>query len=317
MLVNLIQGTKEWHEARRLRITATDATVIMAGSKLAFSLPDNVLCASNEEGACTLSSHPFRTMSHLWLEKKFGIYQEVSDYSEMLFEHGHEYEEAIINNISDSVFEVLEPQVAIKDWMLASLDGLSKCLKIGAEAKAPMIVKRQGIRTPSKALDAAMKGKIVDYYWVQMQWQFACVDELEVIHFGVRNPVNNQVIKFEVKRHEAFIALMIEKAKTIHDDIFNETEEWRGMDAVAREYAQLQEEVKAIESKMSFLKAGMLEYAQTKGLDQTHFSDVYISKNEPKKTVDFRAHFESLGLHEDGLIPFTKTGDVSWTVRVR
>jgi hypothetical protein len=318
MFIEVEQGTQQWHDERNSRIGATDAAVIMSGKPFTFSvLPNNVGFEDTNQNTVAFHDHPFRTMSQLWLEKKYGIVQEVSEFAEKLFEHGHEHEVTVVNKISDNLLKVLTPRVVVKDWMIASLDGISSDGKSAVEAKAPMTIKRFGVEKPSKALKFAIEGKIVDYYWVQMQWQFACCDTLEEIIFGVRNPFDESIIEFKVERHDEFIAHMIDTARLVYEDIFNETEEWRIMDKMASEYAMFNEAIKAIELKMQPIKESLLAYAKKREISQTHFSDLYISKQEGRKVVDWKAYFESLDGPKDELIPFTTQSDTSWTVRVR
>lgn len=314
MIIDVIQGSSEWHQERDKRITATNAAVIVAGLEYRGYLPEYV--ATDEDGF--LNKHPFQTISHIWLEKKMGVVQEISEYAEMLFEYGHEHELEIIDLLSDEYLTFFEPKVVVKDnWMLASLDGLSESLKEACEAKAPMVIKRQGVITPSHALKQAMQGKIVDYYYSQMQWQFACIDELEVIHFGVRNPLNKEIIKFEVTRNEEYIEFMVAKCKALYDHIFNETEEWIVMDGVAKEYAELNAEIAALEAKKDYLKNGLISFSQKLGLDQTHFCDLYISKSEGRKSIDYKGLVETLAPSAEDIEMFTTRSDPSWTVRVR
>lgn len=89
------------------------------------------------------------------------------------------------------------------------------------------------------------------------------------------------------------------------------------MDKMASEYAMFNEAIKAIELKMQPIKESLLAYAKKREISQTHFSDLYISKQEGRKVVDWKAYFESLDGPKDELIPFTTQSDTSWTVRVR
>src|SRR3954468_9459359 len=104
-----IQGTPEWHHLRKTKITATDAVVIMDMS-------------------------PWKTRLQLYHEKLSSDIQKPANFA---MQRGVDLEP-----IARSLFTIqtgieVQPKVIIKNWAMASLDGISSCGKHVVEIKCP------------------------------------------------------------------------------------------------------------------------------------------------------------------------------------
>lgn len=313
------QGTTEWHAMRNTRIAASDIPVLMARQTVTLNdIPSFVHFESIEGNKVTLQDHPFRTIGSLWREKKLGVVEVHSDYAMAMFEHGHEQEAAIIQEISDELFVKLRPLVATKDdWMMASLDGVSTDRKIGGEGKAPVLRFVDGEKVFSNSLKLALEGKIPDYYWTQVQWQIA-VTGIERIYFGVRNPVDGKLIgPFEILPNEEFIEQMKVVARNYADQFFTDVEDWEVYNQIATEYARMNDQIKAIESKMAPLKESLIDFSKKQPVAQVHFQRLYVAKNKGRSTTDYKSFVETLSVSEEQIAPFKTVGEDSFTVRAR
>ncbi len=144
--MQLVQGTQEWLELRKTKITATDSCVIMG------------------------SSH-WKTKIQLYNEK---ISDENNTFMNDAMKRGLELEP-----IARSLFTIqtgieVEPKVVIKDWAMASLDGISECGKHVVEIKCP----------GEKDHATALKGKVPEHYYPQLQHQMWVCDVEKMYYFS-------------------------------------------------------------------------------------------------------------------------------------
>lgn len=100
--LNLKQGSPEWLQARRQHHTASEASAMMGVSK-------------------------YQTRSELLRVKATGISEEVNEYTQRLFDRGHETE-ALARKIAEKIIgDELYPATVTDDegYLLASLDGMT------------------------------------------------------------------------------------------------------------------------------------------------------------------------------------------------
>lgn len=104
-LLNLVQGTDEWLQARANYFTASDAPAMMGDSK-------------------------YKSRNQLLQEKKTGRRETVDAFKQNLFDKGHAAEAAARNIIEINMLETFAPVVGVIEVdgvsLLASLDGLSE-----------------------------------------------------------------------------------------------------------------------------------------------------------------------------------------------
>lgn len=176
------QGTPEWLSLRTTKITSTDASIIMG------------------------ESH-WKTKIQLYHDK---VEERLPPFINARMQRGLELEPiardlfCIQNDIQ--VF----PKIVLKDWAMASLDGISACGKYVVEIKCP----------GEKDHNIALNGKIPDHYYPQVQHQLYVtgLDELFYYSFDGTDGVT-----IKVKRDEKYIQKMVEKEFEFYQCLVNKT----------------------------------------------------------------------------------------------
>lgn len=179
----LTQNTKDWLDFRKNKIGASDAPIILGIS-------------------------PWKTAYQLWLEKLDIV---SSDFQSKAMSRGLQMEnEARINFSLFTGIEV-EPKVMIhpkRDWMMCSLDGISKDEQFAVEIKCP----------GEKDHSIASSGRIPDKYYPQLQHQLE-VCGLDMIYYYSFDGYDGCLI--EVERDEKFISQMISKEEKFYECLQN------------------------------------------------------------------------------------------------
>lgn len=152
-ILNLVQGSPEWHAARATRMTASEAPAMMSATKK-------------------------MSRTELLKAKSLGTEKEVSEYvQKFLFDKGHEMEAAARPLVEKIIGEELFPTTGeTEDGVyLASFDGMTMLGDIIFEHKMW-----------NEALaEAVRKGKLTaEYYW-QLEHQLMVADEAEKVIFVV------------------------------------------------------------------------------------------------------------------------------------
>ncbi|MDO6706750.1 lambda-exonuclease family protein [Photobacterium sp. 1_MG-2023] len=102
-VINVTQGSQEWHALRQTKMTASEAPAMMNASK-------------------------YMSRAELLRIKATGVTPEVSPAQQRIFDKGHAAEEAARPHVEVIIGEELFPATAISDehdWMLASFDGVT------------------------------------------------------------------------------------------------------------------------------------------------------------------------------------------------
>lgn len=152
-ILNLVQGSPEWHAARATRMTASEAPAMMSATKK-------------------------MSRNELLKAKSLGTEKEVSEYvQKFLFDKGHEMEASARPLVEEIVGEELFPTTGETEdgEYLASFDGMTMLGDILFEHKMW-----------NEALaEAVRKGKLpAEYYW-QLEHQLMVADEAEKVIFVV------------------------------------------------------------------------------------------------------------------------------------
>lgn len=166
------QGSNEWLETRKEKITSTDAPVIMRDS-------------------------PWKTAYQLW-EEKLGI-REIQRKN-IWMARGIEMEPIARTAFESYVGKKFDPLVAFHpscDWLMASLDGVSSDKKSAVEIKCP----------GEKDHEIAKKGKVPKKYFAQLQHQMAVLDIDMIFYFSY---TDKDFYTVEVERDELYVLSMIE-----------------------------------------------------------------------------------------------------------
>lgn len=175
--LHLQQGSAEWRAFRKTKITATDAPVIMG---------DN----------------PWTSIKALMKKKTSNDEDFVNERMQRGIDLEPEARElfCIQNGIE------IWPQVLVRDWQMASLDGISQCGKYIVE-----------IKCPSKVFHTmAEMGKIPKHYFAQLQHQMYVAD-VEMMYYYSFDGFDGATV--EVKRDEAYIKTMIDKELEFYNQL--------------------------------------------------------------------------------------------------
>ncbi len=178
----LIQGTPEWLALRKTKITATDAAVIMRASH-------------------------WKTPTQLYYEKTT---ETCPTYVNDRMQRGLDLEP-----IARSLFTIktgidVEPLVVIKDWAMASLDGISTMGDCIVEIKCP----------GPKDHAAAVSGKVPDHYYPQLQHQMYVCDVDKAYYFSFDG---TDGVIVEVARNNEYIAKMVIEETKFYDCLVKKT----------------------------------------------------------------------------------------------
>lgn len=230
ILHGIEQGSAEWHALRKKHITATDASIIM-------------------------KSNHWKTPVQLYNEK---ISNEPPTPPNDAMKRGTDLEP-----IARELFEIqtgieMKPSVVVKEWAMASLDGMSYNEDLILEIKCP----------GPKDHAIALKGKVPDHYYPQLQHQMYVTDLKEVFYYSFDGIDGVTVV---VKRDDDYIEKMLEKEKAFYECLvtltppemsdddyvnFNEDEVWASYVSMHKNFS---DQIKYLEKKKDDVKAQMIE----------------------------------------------------------
>jgi len=172
--MNLIQGSQEWLDARKSFVTGTDSAVVMQLS-------------------------PWESPYSLW-RKKMDL--DPPQVQTAIMARGNELEPIAREWLQKENQIECSPIVITKDFMMASLDGLSPCETFIVE-----------IKCGEKSYKEAQQGRIADYYRCQMFHQMHCAN----VAYGLYVAFNGQDgIVIKVERDDDFIKEMIEREREFY-----------------------------------------------------------------------------------------------------
>jgi putative phage-type endonuclease len=179
-IVDVEQGSKAWHELRKSKITATDAPVIMGAS-------------------------PWKTKHQLYYEKTESGYEIVINER---MQRGLDLEPIARETFIFSTGTFVAPAVVVKDWAMASLDGITKDGSYIIEIKCP----------GEKYHAIALQGKVPDHYYPQLQHQMYVTDLKEA---GYVSFDGKDFVCVKVQRDDAYIERMVEEEKKFYECLVN------------------------------------------------------------------------------------------------
>lgn len=275
---DMIQGTPEWLGLRKSKITSTDASVIM-------------------------EVNPWKTKLQLYNEK---ISDKSSSFLTERMQRGL-YLEPIARDLF--IFKKglpVYPAVVIKDWAMASLDGMSECRKHIVEIKCP------GDKDHSSAID----GIIPSYYYPQLQHQLYVCDLNEMSYFSF-DGIDG--VTLDVKRDQTYIDRLIEEEKKFYECLINKKPpEPTDRDYVERDDAlweayalkwkEVTNTIKSLESEEEELRRKLIflsEDANTKG------SGISLCQVQRKGIVDYSKIPELKGVNLD---LYRKESTTNWRI---
>jgi len=278
ILRHIEQGSAEWLSLRTTKITSTDAAVIMGASH-------------------------WKTRTQLYHEKQS---DSIVNFVNERMKRGLELEPiarqlfSIQNNLE------MYPQIVIKDWALASLDGMSEDSKHIVEIKCP----------GEKDHALALQGKIPDHYYPQVQHQIYVTGLDSAFYYSFDG---TDGVTLVVKRDDEFIAKMIEEEKKFYDCLMNKTppeptendyieredELWN---QVASQWKSASEQIKSLEKEEDQLRKQLIFLS---GESNTRGSGISLCKIERKGAVDYSRIPELKGIDLD---KYRKESYKSWRI---
>jgi putative phage-type endonuclease len=183
ILFDVEQQSEQWFALRKTKLTATDANVLMSKEGSYFGKTPTTLY--NDKTSDAPPKSPNEAM-----------------------QRGSRLEP-----IARELFEVqtgikMEPQVVVKDWAMASLDGMNHTGDLILEIKCP----------GPKDHAVALNGKVPDHYYPQLQFQMYVTDLDEVFYYSFDGFDGCLIV---VKRDEEYIANMIQVCKKFYDCLVN------------------------------------------------------------------------------------------------
>lgn len=181
--IDLEQGTEEWLNWRKTKLTASDAPIILGVS-------------------------PYRTKYELWMDK-LGLSTPQEKTSAM--QRGNDLEPIVRKLMSEKLDYDFEPAVfqhSDIEWFSCSMDGIDLCQNIAIEIKCPGKIDH----------DIAGMKRVPDKYYPQLMAMIE-ICNLESIWYCSYH--NDNLVYFEVFRDQKFIDDMLLKLKEFWDSIQN------------------------------------------------------------------------------------------------
>lgn len=187
-ILDIEQGSDEWLELRKTKITGTDIAAIFGIS-------------------------PWKNAYDLWREKLGLLPPTAVNYA---MRRGTEYEdearasfEALQGNVKYPAAVILSTAFP---WLMSSLDGLNGHFRIVTEFKVPL----------PHNFESMCENPIPNYYMTQMQNAFAASDRfIENGFFCVYSPELKKIHKREVVADNKMIDKIYEESKIFHDRLKN------------------------------------------------------------------------------------------------
>lgn len=263
-LIQLEQGSQEWLDYRRSHITATDACVIMGS--------------------------PWKSPYKLYQEKSDpGFKQETNER----MKRGTDLEPIARHLCCIKTGLDFKPAVAVKDWAMASLDGITSDGKEILEVKCP----------GPKDHALASVGRIPDHYMAQLQHQMYVCD-VEKVHYFSFDGIDGELVI--VHRSPDYIETMLTKEKEFYDCLINKKpplgadlciyrsdDEWS--DCASR-WKYLNEKIKMLQKEEEEVREKLIELA---GESNTKGEGIQLSQVTRKGNVDYTRIPELIGINLD------------------
>jgi putative phage-type endonuclease len=253
-LVDMIQGSDSWHALRKTKITATDVASIMCVSK-------------------------WKTRTQLYHEK---LSDEPPSPPTERMQRGTDLEPIArtLFIIQTGIF--VEPAVVVRDWAMASLDGMNPWEDQIVEIKCP----------GEKDHATALSGKVPEHYYPQIQHQLwvTGLDEANYFSFDGVDGMN-----LKVKRDDEYIEKMIEEERKFYECLMSRTpppvaeneyieREDREWEEFASRWRLVTDSIKELEREEELLRSQLV---QLSGQYNTKGSGVALCQINRKGTVDY------------------------------
>jgi len=181
-VIDLEQGSQEWLDFRKRHITATDASAIMG-------------------------VNPWKTKIQLYHEK---LSNDPPMVPNERMQRGLDLEPIARELFALQTGFHTTPKVFVKDWQMASLDGISEFGEIILEIKCP----------GAKDHAIALSGKVPDHYYPQLQHQIYVCGVNSAYYYSFDG---FDGVAVEVKRDHEYIAKMIVEERKFYECLMSQT----------------------------------------------------------------------------------------------
>lgn len=252
MKIDLEQGTDEWLRYRKDKITATDAPVIMGES-------------------------PWKSKAQLYIEK-------TSLETPPLVRTARMQRGLDLEPVARQLFMIqhhieVEPCVIVKDYRMASLDGLDRSGKIALEVKC----------VNERDHERAKQGYIPHHYIAQLQHQIYVGDLNRVCYYsfdGFEGVLVNVYPDYEyiekmLSEEKEFYMAVVSRQPPPAEYEFRNDEMWR---SVAWDYLDISKQIEDMEKQKETLKKRLIYLTEGK---PTEGAGVKIKQVERKGAVDY------------------------------
>lgn len=272
---SLKQGTEEWKDLRKTKITGTDAGII-------------------------LGVNPYCTPLMLW-KRKLGFMDDQKDNDAM--RKGRELEPIARSKYEEENSILMFPEVVFKeDWLMASLDGIDSDREIVLE-----------IKTGYQTYKDALNNHIPLHYYAQIQHNLN-VSGAEICHYYVYKDGEGILMKIHPdeyylkvlieKEKEFYNQLVNKEAPDIseNDYIVIDTPEFM---IAAERWKATQEKLKAIQDEDKMARDALLE--ETDG-GNCIGAGLKITYDPGRKTVDWKSIALKHNIPDEDIREHTKCG---------
>lgn len=276
-ILDIEQGSNTWLELRKTKITASDAPII--------------------DGA----SH-FKTKIQLFNEK-IGL---TTSYQTDRMRRGLELEPIARELFSLKTGICVHPKVIVKDWQLASLDGISECGKYLVEIKC----------AGKHDHDLALHGRVPSHYYPQLQHQmYVCnLDTMFYFSFDGVDGVALEVLRDDEylkelnrKEYDFFSCLQNKVAPEPdeNDYVENNDPEWQEL---ADRYKRTKEIIEQLEQEQEHNREVLIRMS---GNNNTRGAGISVMQVRRKGNIDYARIPE---LKNVDLDRYRKESSLSWRI---
>jgi len=267
-------------ELRKTKITATDATVIMG-------------------------VNPWKTKLDLYNEK-ISLSKPVEMNEYMI--RGLELEPSARQLFTIKTGIEVEPMVLVKDWTMASVDGISRCRRHLLEIKCP----------GPKDHDLAVRGFIPEKYYPQLQHQMM-VCELDEMYYFSFDGIEGVVLT--IPRDPVYCDKMLEEEWKFYQCLQNSTPPELSEDdyveknddiwiEYASQWKEVKEQMKSLEEKETDLRNHLIYLS---GSHNSKGAGIKLYKKNRKGTIDYSSIPE---LKDLDLEKYRKSSSHVWTISI-
>lgn len=179
-ILDIQQGCPEWHALRKTKITATDSCVIMGVS-------------------------PWKTKLRLYNEK---ISNDPPRQPDDRMQRGIDLEPIARDLFNLKTGLQMAPKVIVKDWLMASLDGIDESAKCIVEIKCP----------GEKDHALAIQGRVPDHYFPQLQHQMFVSGIRTAFYFSF-DGIDGVIV--EVKMDDEYVNDMLDEERKFYECLIN------------------------------------------------------------------------------------------------